>query len=144
MAISSGASAGQGGHSADPPPGVADALTAAARRVATGSPTTDLVGTAAMAVAAVRAAGTAAAVAPVSATAAIGSTSTDSEFLAAAALAVAAGRADARAEASRTVAVGVPPVVTDVPLLDTSVRDAHAACEVSGSWVDALLYSRAV
>jgi len=135
MAISSGASAGQGGHSADPPPGVADALTAAARRVATGSPTTDLVGTAAMAVAAVRAAGTAAAVAPVSATAAIGSTSTDSEFLAAAALAVAAGQADARAGASRTVAVGVPPVVTDLPLLDTSVRDAHAAATAAAAAV---------
>jgi len=127
MTISSGASAVQDTHSAEPPPFVADALTAAARRVATGSPTTDLVGTAASAVAAVRAAGAAAAVAPVSASTSIGPTSTDSDFLAAAALAVAVGRADARAGASCTVAMGVAPAATDRPLLDTSVRDTHAA-----------------
>jgi len=135
MTISSGASAVQDTHSAEPPPRVADALTAAAGRVATGSPTTDLVGTAASAVAAVRAAGAAAAVAPVSASASIGPTSTDTDFLAAAALAVATDRADARAGASRTVAVGVAPTATDGPLLDTSVRDAHAASTAAAAAV---------
>lgn len=126
MTISSRASTVQDVHSVDQPPGVADALTAAAHRLATGSQTTDLVGTAVMAVAAERAAGTVTAATPASPTVAVGPRSTDSDFLAAAALAVAAGRAEARAGASHAVVAGTPPAVTEVRHVDTSVRDAHA------------------
>jgi len=105
------------------PPGVASALATAALRVATPC-SADLIGTAAGAVAAVRASTDVSVLSAPSASATSVPGTAGSAFVATAAEAVAAGRADAGVGPVRARTVGFVPTLSPVA---SDVRDAHAA-----------------